>query len=102
MQRGRAARGPAEGLTVNDLFGNAVVEPVKKRRRKVRHAQPPGTGPAGETCGTCDHLHVYQPGSNLFFKCGLLKPVGGAATDIRKKDPACRMWKLYIETRGIE
>lgn len=54
------------------------------------YAAPPGTGPHGETCGSCGSLHVHMTGSRKrFFKCNLVNWTHGAATDIRMRSPAC-------------
>lgn len=57
------------------------------------HAARPGTGPAGETCGTCRHYTVRQM-AKTYRKCGLMRAAwtGGPGTDIRKRDPACSLW----------
>lgn len=57
------------------------------------YAFPPGTGPAGETCGTCAHL-VRKQMSKRYYKCGLRRRewTGGAATDVSVKSPACAEW----------
>lgn len=57
------------------------------------HVAPPGTGPTGETCGSCEHLVRRQMGKT-FLKCGLAayRWTGGGATDIRAKDAACSQW----------
>jgi hypothetical protein len=58
------------------------------------YAAPPGSGPAGETCGTCDHLARVQPGNRSFPKCGLMERgwTGGTASDVRVRSPACSRW----------
>lgn len=52
----------------------------------------PGTGPDGETCGTCKNM-VIRNFSKTYFKCGLINYTGGAATDIRKRSSACKHWE---------
>lgn len=52
---------------------------------------PPGTGPEGETCGTCGH-HVVHIWSKRYHKCALVKPTRGPGTDIRVRSPACAKW----------
>lgn len=83
------------------LFGGA--EPA--RSVPVRHSQPvrghaarPGTGPAGETCGSCAHC-VFRSikGSNKarnFYKCELMAPhwTYGRDSDVLKTSPACSRW----------
>ena len=57
------------------------------------HAADPGTGPDGETCGTCDH-YTQKRHSRIHLKCWLMKEywTNGPGSDIRKKDPACTHW----------
>ncbi len=64
------------------------------RYRKHGHVGPPGTGPKGETCGSCVHIHRRQMGK-VYLKCGLNKDnwTGGGASDIRAGDPACNHWQ---------
>lgn len=56
------------------------------------YADKPGSGPQGETCGSCRHAHARGPRRN-YWKCGRVKATCGHATDIRKKTPACRKWE---------
>lgn len=58
------------------------------------HVAPPGTGPEGETCGTCAHL-FRKTLASTYLKCGLneAKWTGGGKTDVRARDHACRMWE---------
>ena len=60
---------------------------------KRGHAARPGTGPEGETCGSCAHLTRRQL-SKTYTKCALTKATwtGGGGSDIRHKDPACAKW----------
>jgi hypothetical protein len=68
--------------------------------RRTGHAAPPGTGPAGETCGTCRHFyHEEIPVAMVIFTCRLCeKHWGDGATDIRASDPACRCWEAKEES----
>ena len=60
---------------------------------KRGHADRPGTGPEGETCGTCQHYTARRM-SKTYRKCALTKATwtGGPGSDIRAKDPACSRW----------
>lgn len=62
---------------------------------KACTAAPIGTGPAGETCGTCKHKTRVHGGQRMVLKCELMKKAWshGAGTDIRAKWPACRCWE---------
>jgi hypothetical protein len=54
----------------------------------------PGTGPAGETCGSCRY-HAIIEHANRYHKCDRmrLRWTGGPGTDIRVRSPACRGWE---------
>jgi hypothetical protein len=58
------------------------------------YAAEPGTGPAGETCGSCRH-HAERWLARTYHKCGLMSAywTGGGATDIRVRSPACSRWE---------
>jgi hypothetical protein len=60
------------------------------------HAAPPGTGPDGETCGTCEHyVRRETEARRVYRKCGRMEAqwTGGLGTDIRAKDKACSQWE---------
>lgn len=80
------------------LFGQEVHDPVKQRG----HAAIPGSGPEGETCGTCMHRCRRRGSSKVFQKCGLMCHywTNGYGTDIRCKDPACKMWQAESDLTG--
>jgi hypothetical protein len=63
------------------------------RSKKRGHAAAPGTGPQGETCGSCAHL-VNKRMARAYKKCALMRAAwtGGAGTDVRVRDPACAKW----------
>lgn len=79
-----------------DLFGDPMTAPTTLHHGAYPHL--PGTGPAGETCRTCNNatLHTIPSGSR-FWKCALVKATGGPGTDIRLKTPACRAWVRHDE-----
>lgn len=65
-------------------------------RKNTGHAAAPGTGPFGQTCGTCEHLARTASGSGrVFRKCGLMESTWthGPGTDIRARDLACSKWE---------
>lgn len=66
-------------------------------RAKSRHhimqrgyANPPGTGPAGETCGSCKHIVRTK----RYRKCSLRKATWthGPGSDVLARAPACKSW----------
>ena len=83
-------------------FGVPSVAPdkvtIRRRREKVSgYASEPGTGPEGETCGTCDYFRERHY-AKVYFKCGKIvdsmdSGTHGPGTDIRKRSPACSFWK---------
>lgn len=74
---------------------------AKTRAKKGGHAAPPGTGPEGETCKTCDHL-ARKRMSKTYLKCGLMQALwtGGGGTDVRAGDPACKRWAPLSKGNG--
>lgn len=88
-----------------DLFGgqdlqaamDAPMTGPRKHKRKATaprgHAWTPGTGPAGESCGTCAHKYRKRM-SGSFLKCAKNRAAwtGGSGSDIRAGDPACKFW----------
>ena len=87
---------------MKDMFGNEVTVEQARALLKKKHratvipngyAAPPGTGPEGETCGSCRWLYRNHL-SKTYLKCQKMSPfwTGGPKTDIRAKAPACREW----------
>ena len=85
----------------HDLFGlERALTPRErkglKRSGPVRtgYVMPPGTGPEGETCGSCKHIYRNQM-SKVYLKCNLArhKWTGGGGSDIRARSPACQKWE---------
>lgn len=93
---------------MNDLFGQPITEAqlpaptlAKKKRGQAKgYARPPGSGPAGETCKTCQHSYgVELRSGKRYWKCGLVKATGGPGTDIRLKSPACSKFEKPVEEK---
>lgn len=86
-------------LVQDDLFHLDRALTPKERKKLFKstrtkqhgHAYPPGTGPEGETCGTCKHACRFR----RYIKCGLNRSrwTGGYGTDIRAKDASCKFWE---------
>jgi hypothetical protein len=84
-----------EEARMQNLFGEEVaIERPRKTPKPKGHAAPPGSGPAGETCRTCEHYTRRHFHDYVHRKCGLMKArwTKGPGSDIRAKDPACRLW----------
>lgn len=85
-------------------FATIGGEVVTKEQRGKHYVEPrgyawaPGTGPDGETCGTCKH-HVTRHFSKVYHKCELsrTKWTNGRATDILVRAPACKYWEAAEE-----
>lgn len=80
-------------------MGDRALTPAERRRllrgpKKSLHAALPGTGPVGETCGSCANLYRKRMG-NTYLKCALTRAqwTGGAGTDVKARDPACSKWE---------
>lgn len=80
-----------------DLFGTAVPEPSKAKRKPTPqrgYAAPPGSGPADETCGSCEH-HATRQWAGTYHKCALMvaRWTRGPGSDILVRSPACSRWE---------
>lgn len=75
-----------------DLDFGVALPPLPVRPLRGGYARRPGGGPEGETCGSCAHLASHGGGNRTYYKCGLVAWTHGAATDIRKRSPACELW----------
>ena len=76
-----------------EAFPGACPQQLRMVHRGNHPMGHPLPGPAGETCGTCGHAYrnaMYS--GKAFWKCDLVKPTGGYATDTRKSWPACARW----------
>ena len=67
---------------------------VSKASSHKGYAAEPGTGPKGETCGSCKQ-HVRKVMAGTYHKCGLMVHIwtGGGGTDIKVRSAACRHWE---------
>lgn len=83
------------------LFGwdQPMQPPTKKKTGQPKgNASPIGSGPAGETCGSCAKCYRVEF-SKVYWKCALVKPTCGPGTDIRRKWAACSQWQKKEETK---
>jgi hypothetical protein len=84
---------------ISDLFAlDRAMTPLERKRLRASttpkgYAALPGTGPAGESCGSCEHL-VRRQMAKTYLKCGLMERgwTRGPASDVRAKTPACSRW----------
>ncbi len=76
-----------------NLLGEEIILQSKSPQPKG-YAARPGTGPEGETCGSCKNLYRKQM-SKTYLKCLLQQQcwTGGAGTDVKARSPACRFWE---------
>ncbi len=80
-------------LTFTTLGG----EVVTAQQRGKNYVQPrgyiyhPGTGPEGETCGSCRHICKGR----RWHKCALNKArwTRSRGSDVLVKSPACKYWE---------
>lgn len=92
-------------LTFQTMGGDTVTVP-KRGKHYVQargYADRPGTGPAGETCGSCRH-HVTKRMSKKYHKCELTRAcwTGGRGTDILVRSPACSKWAKAEDIEGVK
>lgn len=94
---------------IADLFAlDRAMTPQERKRLRAGttpkgYAALPGTGPAGETCGSCEHL-VRRQMARAYLKCGLMQRVWtrGAASDVQARSPACSRWHAAdVERSGV-
>lgn len=85
---------------MRDLLGDEMPEPtpLKGRRQSQKPAgyfAPPGKGPAGETCRTCEFSALKGNVAGRYYKCwkNTSRHTGGRKTDILLKSPACIGWE---------
>jgi hypothetical protein len=77
------------------LFDLPVILGVEKRGKHYTqpkgYAWSPGTGPEGETCGTCAFIERYRK----WAKCAKnsAKHTHGRGSDILVRAPACKFWE---------
>ena len=86
-------------LDLVELAGGPMLTPAQRKRlqkvtKKNGYAAPPGGGPRGETCGSCEYLFRNRL-QKTYLKCELMRAhwTGGAGTDVKARAPACREWK---------
>ena len=89
-------------VTYRTKDGRDVTQPVRGKHytQPKGYAKPPGTGPAGETCGSCKHRTINRMRSDRTFpKCLLArhKWTGGRGSDILVRSPACSAWEKQDE-----
>ena len=85
---------------MRDMFGNPVTEAearaliARRDPMPAGYAAQPGSGPEGETCGSCAQL-VRIRMAKTYLKCALTRAAwtGGRKTDVLARAPACSRWE---------
>ena len=82
------------GLAAGPMLTPAERKALKKAKAKGLYGAMPGSGPKGETCGSCAHLYRKAMGKT-YLKCRLTRQAwtGGAGTDVKARSPACSKWE---------
>ena len=73
----------------------ARIERRSRGGHAAGYAARPGTGPEGETCGSCANCRLRTSrGGRRYHKCQLLYGAwtNGRATDVLISSPACEKW----------
>lgn len=78
--------------------------PKRKKTKRRGYAYAPGTGPAGETCGSCQHIYRKGGASKTYLKCqkARAKWTGGPGSDIYSRSPACKFWEAKKENDDVQ
>ena len=78
-----------------DLFGGEPKAAGKRSYAARGYARPPGSGPSGETCKTCEHCTATSGGNWKGYKCAVIKHRWNhsPATDIALRSLACERWQ---------
>lgn len=93
---------------ISDLFTlDRAMTPLERKRLRAGttpkgYAALPGTGPAGESCGSCENL-VRRQMARTYLKCALMQRgwTRGAASDVRAKSPACSRWAAISTEHNV-
>lgn len=88
-------------MTDTDLWNQPIGADKRSTPLPKGHAGKPGSGPAGETCGSCRHLARFRY-SKTYLKCRLLEKqwTHGPGTDVRAKDAACLKWEAIEKSEN--
>lgn len=85
-----------EQLTFTTMGGETVTVKLRGKHyiQPRGYADHPGTGPKGETCGSCVH-HVVKRMGGSYHKCELTRScwTGGRRSDILVRAAACSKWE---------
>lgn len=86
-----------DGMTTSQPGRSSGLDRPARIKRSGLYADHPGTGPEGETCGSCDHC--WRGRGGRYRKCNLVRALwtGGLATDIKARSPACSKWKAETD-----
>jgi hypothetical protein len=80
-------------------FSAALKHELLSLKGDKAHPYRPGSGPIGQSCGTCEKLRETSGSRRKYFKCAVMRAhwTRGPRTDIRKKDAACLAWEPKLE-----
>lgn len=93
-----------------DLFGRVITVPLKPKHGSANgYPYPPGSGPEGETCATCEFKIRVNGGRKKYWKCVKFHSPrttrqwsGSISSDIRLKSPACKLWEPSLSKTPIK
>lgn len=76
-----------------DFISGDFQPPQRHTIERGGYAAPPGSGPVGETCQTCDHYCTIHGGR--YRKCLKIEKnwTHGKGTDIKARSLAYRFWE---------
>jgi hypothetical protein len=89
---------------IKHLFDATLTQPDPEFAQKLRRTVPgmahfAGTGPVGETCGTCGYLSEVTHRGRCINRCAKFTELmqGKVGDSVPKHTPACR----YFSPRGL-
>lgn len=90
------------------LFNATLTQPDREFAQKLRRTVPgmahfAGTGPVGETCGTCGYLSEVTHRGRRINRCAKFTELmqGKVGDSVPKRTPACRYFSPTKETSWI-
>ena len=72
------------------------------RRAGVPWAHVRGPGPKDATCKYCLHLTSKGGASKTYYKCKMARITSGPGSDIRLKDPACKLFDTHASRAKVD
>ena len=83
----------AKQLTFTTIGGEVVTRRGKHYIEPRGYAYSPGTGPKGETCGSCKFIEKAQRFAKCNHEYARRKHTHSRGSDVLVRAPACKYWQ---------